>query len=71
MPALADGQVVAYATVTRGRVTWTRHVAELRVLVAPAWRGRGLGRVLTAQRFAVAKQRKMIAQMTKSEFVGW
>ncbi len=51
-------------------MTWTRHVAELRVLVAPEMRGLGLGRLLTEQGFAIARERgvrKMIAQMTTDQ----
>lgn len=65
--ALADDQPVGYAAVILDQAWWNRHVAELRVQIAPALRGRGLGRILTAQAFALAKQqgvRKMLAQMT-------
>jgi L-amino acid N-acyltransferase YncA len=62
-----DGTVVGYATVDRGELSWSPHVAELRVLVSPKMRGKGLGRLLTQEAFAIALGQgieKMIAQMT-------
>lgn len=65
--ALHGSAVVGYATVAREGLSWTEHVAELRILVAQAWRGRRLGRVLVEQAFAIARESgvtKMVAQMT-------
>ena len=48
-------------------LSWSKHVGELRVLVAPDWRGRGLGRVLIQECFAQALElglKKLVAQMT-------
>ena len=48
-------------------LSWSRHVGELRVLVAPEWRGRGLGRVLIQECFALALGlglSKLTVQMT-------
>jgi RimJ/RimL family protein N-acetyltransferase len=62
-----DGAVQGYATVDRGELSWSPHVAELRVLVAAPLRGNGLGRVLTQEAFALALGlgiEKIIAQMT-------
>ena len=56
-----------YAAVDRGQLDWSPHVAELRVLVAGAMRGKGLGRLLTQEAFALALElgiEKMVAQMT-------
>jgi RimJ/RimL family protein N-acetyltransferase len=61
------GAVQGYATVDRGELSWSPHVAELRVLVAAPMRGNGLGRVLTQEAFALALGlgiEKIIAQMT-------
>jgi len=62
-----DGALQGYATVDRGELSWSPHVAELRVLVSAAMRGKGLGRVLTQEAFAIALGlgiEKIIAQMT-------
>jgi L-amino acid N-acyltransferase YncA len=68
--ALLGDELVGYATVASEGLSWTRHVAELRILVSPAMRGQQLGRVLTEQAFALARARgvrKMIAQMTTDQ----
>jgi L-amino acid N-acyltransferase YncA len=68
--AVKDDQIVGYATVASEGLMWTRHVAELRILVSPAMRGQQLGRLLTEQAFALARERgvrKMIAQMTTDQ----
>src|ERR1700746_3606338 len=65
-----DGTLVGYATVDRGDVSWSPHVAELRVMVASSMRQRGLGRLLTMEAFRIALDRgveKMIAQMTTDQ----
>jgi L-amino acid N-acyltransferase YncA len=65
--AETDGKVQGYATVDRGELSWSPHVAELRVLVSATMRGKGLGRLLTQEAFAIALGlgiEKMIAQMT-------
>ena len=49
-----EGVVQGYATVDRGELSWSPHVAELRVLVSATMRGKGLGRVLTQEAFAIA-----------------
>jgi len=62
-----EGVVQGYATVDRGELSWSPHVAELRVLVSATMRGKGLGRVLTQEAFAIALGlgiEKIIAQMT-------
>jgi L-amino acid N-acyltransferase YncA len=64
------GEVVGYATVDRGDVSWSPHVAELRVAVASSMRRRGLGRLLTQEAFLIALDRgveKMVAQMTTDQ----
>jgi L-amino acid N-acyltransferase YncA len=61
------GVVQGYATVDRGELSWSPHVAELRVLVSAEMRGKGLGRVLTQEAFAIALGlgiEKIVAQMT-------
>jgi L-amino acid N-acyltransferase YncA len=65
--AVAGDAVVGYSSVSRSPLSWSRHVAELRVVVGPDARGQGLGRALTAEAFRIAEDlgvRKMVAQMT-------
>lgn len=50
---LDDDKVVGYVGVVHG-VGWSSHVAELRLIVAPAERGRGLGRLLARHGVRVA-----------------
>jgi L-amino acid N-acyltransferase YncA len=55
------------AVVVTHALSWSRHVGELRVLVAPSWRGRGLGRALIQESFAQALElglEKLCVQMT-------
>ncbi len=68
--ALRGEEIIGYATVASAGLDWTRHVAELRVLVSPTARGLKLGRVLTEQAFALAREHgviKMLAQMTTDQ----
>jgi L-amino acid N-acyltransferase YncA len=68
--AWEDEEVVGYATCERGSLRWTRHVAELRVVVAEAARGIGIGRLLLELVFEMALSEgvtKVIARMTKDQ----
>jgi len=66
-----DGQgLIGYATVHTNTAPWTRGVGEIRVNVSPAYRGKGLGRILTAQIFDLARRlglRKLVANMTSDQ----
>ena len=58
---------VGCSAIVVDEMSWSRHVGELRVLVTPSWRGRGLGRVLIQESFAIALGRgleKLTVQMT-------
>jgi RimJ/RimL family protein N-acetyltransferase len=60
-------ELVGCTAIITDALSWSRHVGELRVLVAPAWRGRGLGRVLIQECFALALGlglEKLTVQMT-------
>jgi L-amino acid N-acyltransferase YncA len=64
--AEADGKLVGYASIHLNEALWTRHVGELRVLVGREQRGIGLGKRLTNEAFAIAKDlglKKITAQM--------
>jgi RimJ/RimL family protein N-acetyltransferase len=63
----ASGALVGCTAIVVDALSWSHHVGELRVLVAPAWRGKGLGRVLIQECFAQALDLgldKLVAQMT-------
>ena len=68
--AVHEGEIVGYTGVSTDRMSWTRHIAELRVLVDPSMRAKRLGRLLIEQAFALARERdakKMVAQMTTDQ----
>lgn len=68
--ALTGGQMVGYASLHSDQARWTRRVGEIRVQVAPAHRGAGLGRRLAAEIFALGQARgikKMAAMMTPDQ----
>ncbi len=62
-----ENALVGYATMHRSELGWSAHVAELRIVVAPDYRGKGLGRALTQEIFALAIGsgiEKLVARMT-------
>jgi RimJ/RimL family protein N-acetyltransferase len=64
--AEVDGHIAGYSTIHKNDANWMRHVGELRVLVNRSYRGLGLGKRLTNEAFAMAKDlglRKITAQM--------
>ena len=68
--ALRGAEVVGCATIVRDPLSWSAHVAELRVVVARAARGSGLGRVLTTAAGELAVEtgiEKLVAHMTPDQ----
>lgn len=68
--ALDGYDVVATTAIVRDPLSWSSHVAEIRLLVAPALRGHGLGRLLLAESIRIAAERgaiKLIARMTPDQ----
>ena len=68
--AWEDDVIIGYATFDRGSVRWTRHVAELRVVVAQDARGIGIGRLLLELAFEMVLEvgvTKVIARMTPDQ----
>ena len=62
-----DGEIVATAALVRDPLSWSAHVGEVRLLVAPGRRGSGLGGDLLQGIFMIAQQRglaKLTARMT-------
>lgn len=46
LAAIADGEIVATTAVISDPLSWSAHVSEVRLLVLPECRGRGVGRSL-------------------------
>lgn len=68
--AEAGGAVVGYASVHHNETMWNRHIGEIRVIVSPEYRKHGLGRRLTGDVFAIARElglSKITAQMTPDQ----
>jgi L-amino acid N-acyltransferase YncA len=68
--AEVDGEMAGYASLHLEQARWTRRVGEIRVQVAVAYRGAGLGRQLNAQIFRLGQARglkKMAAMMTPDQ----
>jgi L-amino acid N-acyltransferase YncA len=68
--AEVNGEVAAYASVHLEQARWTRRVGEIRVNGSQRFRGRGLGKRLTAEIFELGKAlglRKLTAMMTPDQ----
>jgi N-acetylglutamate synthase-like GNAT family acetyltransferase len=63
-----DGdELVGCTAIVTDTLSWSRHVGEMRVLVAPSWRGCGLGRALIQECFVLGIElglEKLTVQMT-------
>ncbi len=67
LAAYLDGVLVGCTAIVVENLSWSRHVGELRVLVGPSAKGKGLGRVLIQECFVQALElglTKLCAQMT-------
>jgi L-amino acid N-acyltransferase YncA len=65
-----DRDVVGYASLHNDQVSWQRHLGELRIQIAPAYRGHGLGSALGREIFAIAPEmgiEKIVAQITPNQ----
>lgn len=68
--AEVNGEMAGYASLHFSQTVWQRHLGEIRVQVGRRYRGRGLGRALATEIFALARDRglrKIIAQMTPDQ----
>lgn len=68
--AEVSGELAAYASIHLEQARWTRHVGEIRINGGPRFRGRGLGRRLTAEIFELGKSlglKKLAAMMTPDQ----
>ena len=62
-----DGNLIGMSGMMLDRKSWSPHVGEIRVLLGPTARGKGLGRIMIQESFAQAIGQgveKIIAQMT-------
>lgn len=68
--AEVNGEIAGYGALIYNETNWQRHLGEIRLNASPRYRGRGLGRALAAELFALAQAlglRKVIAQMTADQ----
>jgi RimJ/RimL family protein N-acetyltransferase len=68
--ALRGDEIVGCATIARDPLSWSPHVAELRIVVAPGERGKGLGRTLSTRAGELAVENgveKLVAHMTPDQ----
>jgi L-amino acid N-acyltransferase YncA len=50
-----NGKLLGYCSLHHGQARWTRHMGEIRLLVTPNQRGRGVGRLLGHTIFSMAR----------------
>ena len=65
--AIKDGKVVGCGTLVRDKHSWSPHVGEIRMVVSLDVRGKGVGRLLSQETFALALADgldKLVVQMT-------
>jgi L-amino acid N-acyltransferase YncA len=67
--AVEDGEVIGYVAVVPLH-GWSSHVGEVRVIVDPDWRGRGIGRALARRAVLEAVElelRKMVVEVVADQ----
>ena len=68
--AESDGELAGFGSLHRQEAEWTRHLAEIRVIVSSRFRGCGLGGVLVSEILEVAREvglQKVVAQMPRDQ----
>ena len=68
--AECDGRFIGYGSLTYNQLHWTRHLGEIRLLVGRDWRGKGLGKLLVNEVFALAQEKgvqKIVARMAAEQ----
>ncbi len=66
----SDGKHVGFGSLNYNQVAWTSHLGEIRLLVNPAYRGYGLGKLIINEVFVLAQElglRKLVAQMASEQ----
>jgi GNAT superfamily N-acetyltransferase len=66
--AIADGKIVADATLHQQLGGWKRHIGRVSVLVLPQYRGRGLARAMVGEIGQLA--RNLGLERLEAEFIG-
>ena len=62
--------MIGYCNLHTNNLPWARHVGEIRMGVSVAHRGRGVGRALAGEAFAIARARglqKLLARMASGQ----
>lgn len=73
LPLLAfdkDNKIVGDATLHMKDYGWSRHIGEIRIVVARAWRSKGVGLALSKEIFMAALEKKLskiVAQMAADQ----
>lgn len=49
------GVLIGYCSLHRSEILWARHLGEIRLLVGPNYRGKGIGSLLARQVFEIAQ----------------
>lgn len=68
--AESAGRLLGYGSLRRGRENWTRHLGEIRLMVGPSLRGKGIGRTLAKELFAAAHDlglRRILVRLTSAQ----
>lgn len=68
--AIVDDKIVANATLHRKPFGWMRHVGEIRIVVSPEYRKKGLARIMAAEIIENARSaglEKLTAEMAVSQ----
>ena len=68
--AECDGKIVGYCNLLINELTWTRHLGEIQLMIAPEYRGRGLGHMLAGEIFVIAQDhglQKVVARMAREQ----
>jgi GNAT superfamily N-acetyltransferase len=66
--AVADGKIIADATLHQQLGGWKRHIGRVSVLVLPNYRGRGLARTLVTEIMQLS--RSLGLERIEAEFIG-
>ena len=68
--AMDGDRIAGYVSLAHHQADWTRHLGEIRLVIAPGLRGGGLGRILATEMYSAAIAlglRKLSAQMTPDQ----